>query len=85
MLDEYWSANPDVQSVPIYQASGLAMKALSVYQTYIEMMNDDIKKAFQVNNMLKNPPVVAFRHSLPNDSCATWTLRLPISLMISST
>lgn len=51
MLDEYWSANPEVQSVPIYQASGLAMKALSVYQTYIEMMNDDIKKAFQVNTM----------------------------------
>jgi cysteinyl-tRNA synthetase len=28
--------------VPIYQASGLARKALSVYQTYIEAMNDDM-------------------------------------------
>lgn len=48
MLDEYWSMNPEIQSIPIYQASGLAMKALSVYQTYIEMMNNDIKRAFQV-------------------------------------
>lgn len=35
--------------MPIYQASGLAQKALTVYQTYIEMMNDAIKAAFQVN------------------------------------
>lgn len=31
------------------QASGLARKALSVFQTYIEMMNDDIKTAFAVS------------------------------------
>jgi len=34
--------------VPIYQASGLAAKAMTIYQTYIEMMNEDIRKAFQV-------------------------------------
>ena len=32
--------------MPIYQASGLATKALSVYQAYIEMMNEDIRTAF---------------------------------------
>lgn len=32
------------------QASGLARRAISVYKTYIEMMNDDIKKAFQIVN-----------------------------------
>lgn len=32
------------------QASGLARRAISVYQAYIEMMNDDIKAAFNVAN-----------------------------------
>lgn len=32
------------------QASGLARRAISVYQAYIEMMNDDIKRAFTVAN-----------------------------------
>ncbi len=34
--------------MPIYQASGMMRKALTVYQTYVEMMNEDIKKVFQV-------------------------------------
>ena len=43
-----------MQGVPIYQASGLATKALSVYQAYIEMMNDDIRTAFdQVTHTLQ--------------------------------
>ena len=48
ILEEYWNRNPQLQAVPIYQASGLAAKAMTIYQTYIEMMNDDIRKAFQV-------------------------------------
>lgn len=32
------------------QASGLARRAMGVYQAYIEMMNDDIKAAFTVAN-----------------------------------
>ena len=48
ILEEYWERNPELQGVPIYQASGLARRALSFFQTYIEMMNDDIKAAFQV-------------------------------------
>lgn len=49
ILEECWSNSPELQNVPIYQASGLARRAISVYQTYIEMMNDDIKAAFQVS------------------------------------
>lgn len=48
ILEEYWDAHPDLHGVPIYQASALATRALSIFQTYIEMMNDDIKLAFQV-------------------------------------
>ena len=46
ILEDHWRRNKDMQGVPIYQASGLATKALSVYQAYIEMMNDDIRTAF---------------------------------------
>ncbi|KAL3156673.1 hypothetical protein ABBQ38_000954 [Trebouxia sp. C0009 RCD-2024] len=50
ILEECWNNSPELQNVPIYQASGLARRAISVYQTYIEMMNDDIKAAFQASN-----------------------------------
>ena len=45
LLDEYWELQPELQGIPIYQASGLARRALSVFQTYVEMMNDEIKQA----------------------------------------
>ncbi len=48
MLDEYWQAHPELQHVPIYQASGQMRKSMRVFETYVEMMNDDIKAAFQV-------------------------------------
>lgn len=44
ILDEYWEAHPDLQEVPIYYASMLAKRCMSVYQTYINMMNDNVKK-----------------------------------------
>jgi len=53
ILNDYWEAHPEIHNVPIYQASGLARRALSVYQTYIEMMNDDIKEAFEAEH--RNP------------------------------
>lgn len=48
ILEDHWNRSPDLQSVPIFSASGLASQSLKVYQTYIEMMNDAIKQAFQV-------------------------------------
>ncbi len=56
ILEEYWERNPALRGVPIYQASGLAQKALTVYQTYIEMMNDAIKAAFQARAPPAHPP-----------------------------
>ncbi|KAJ1673723.1 endoribonuclease ysh1, partial [Spiromyces aspiralis] len=50
ILDEYWSKHPEVESVPIYFASSLAKRCMAVFQTYIHMMNDHIKKQFQKSN-----------------------------------
>ncbi|KAI9584234.1 cleavage and polyadenylation specificity factor 73 [Glossina fuscipes] len=56
ILDEYWSQNPDLHDIPIYYASSLAKKCMAVYQTYINAMNDKIRRQIAVNN-----PFV-FRH-----------------------
>ena len=50
ILDEHWQANPDLHSIPIYFASKLAAKALRIYQTYINMMNDRIREAIAISN-----------------------------------
>ncbi|ORX58037.1 Metallo-hydrolase/oxidoreductase [Hesseltinella vesiculosa] len=50
ILDEYWDAHPELDSVPIYYASSLAKKCMAVYQTYINMMNARIRKQFAVSN-----------------------------------
>ncbi len=34
--------------MPIYQASSMMSKALTVYQTYVESLNEDIKRVFHV-------------------------------------
>lgn len=47
ILEEYWSKHPELHGVPIYQASGLARRAMTVYRSYIEMMNDDIREALK--------------------------------------
>lgn len=58
ILDEYWSLHPELQEVPIYYASTLAEKCMSVYQTHVNAMNDKIKRQIA----LKNPFV--FKHIL---------------------
>ncbi|CAH1767085.1 2575_t:CDS:10, partial [Entrophospora sp. SA101] len=50
ILDEYWEAHPELESVPIYYASSLAKKCMAVYQTYINMMNSRIRKQFAISN-----------------------------------
>ncbi|CAI8493566.1 unnamed protein product [Hanseniaspora opuntiae] len=50
ILDEYWAENNDelgFGKVPIYYASDLAKKCLNVFQTYINMMNDNIRAKFR--------------------------------------
>lgn len=56
ILDEYWSMHPELQDIPIYYASSLAKKCMAVYQTYINAMNDKIRRQIAINN-----PFV-FRH-----------------------
>ncbi|KAI8577602.1 hypothetical protein K450DRAFT_212694 [Umbelopsis ramanniana AG] len=50
ILDEYWEAHPELDSIPIYYASSLAKKCMAVYQTYINMMNARIRKQFAISN-----------------------------------
>ncbi|XP_065207621.1 cleavage and polyadenylation specificity factor 73 [Planococcus citri] len=50
MLDEYWASHPELHDIPIYYASSLAKKCMAVYQTYINAMNDRIKRQIAVNN-----------------------------------
>ena len=57
ILDEYWSNHPELQNIPIYYASPLAKRCLSVYETYTLSMNDRIQNA-------KSNPFV-FKHISP--------------------
>ncbi|KAG0168741.1 endoribonuclease ysh1 [Apophysomyces sp. BC1034] len=50
ILDEYWEAHPELDSIPIYYASSLAKRCILVYQTYINMMNARIRKQFTISN-----------------------------------
>lgn len=50
ILDEYWQSRPQLHSVPIYYASALAKKCMAVYQTYVSMMNEKIRKQFATSN-----------------------------------
>lgn len=48
--DEYWQNHPELHDIPIYYASSLAKKCMAVYQTYVNAMNDKIRKAININN-----------------------------------
>lgn len=63
ILEELWEQTPALRGVPIYQASGQAKRALSIFQTYIEMMNDDIRRAFKVSFMSAD----GSRHLIPEN------------------
>jgi cleavage and polyadenylation specificity factor subunit 3 len=47
ILEEHWERNPDLQRIPIYYASNLARKCMVVYNTYINSMNDNIKRIWR--------------------------------------
>ena len=50
ILDEYWAAHPELHEVPIYYASSLAKKCMAVYQTFVNAMNEKIRRQIAVNN-----------------------------------
>ncbi|ELA48182.1 hypothetical protein VCUG_00420 [Vavraia culicis subsp. floridensis] len=69
ILEDYWDRNPHLHNIPIYYASALANRCLSIYQAYTHMMNLKIKKdAFNFkhirnlksvdNHLIKNACVV---------------------------
>lgn len=55
ILDEYWDKHPEYQQYPIYYASNLARKCMVVYQTYINTMNDNIKRIMYGSGDSSNP------------------------------
>jgi cleavage and polyadenylation specificity factor subunit 3 len=50
ILDEYWDQHPELHDIPIYYASSLAKKCMAVYQTYVNAMNDRIRKQIAISN-----------------------------------
>ena len=50
ILDEYWQQHKDLHKVPIYYASDLAKRCMAVYQRYIYMMNESIRKKMADSN-----------------------------------
>lgn len=48
--DEYWSQHPELHEIPVYYASSLAKKCMAVYQTYVNAMNDKIRRQIAINN-----------------------------------
>jgi cleavage and polyadenylation specificity factor subunit 3 len=53
ILDEYWQNSPELQNVPVFYASRMATKALRVYQTFINMMNQHIRDLSDISNPFK--------------------------------
>ncbi|KAF3926828.1 hypothetical protein ABW20_dc0101750 [Dactylellina cionopaga] len=47
ILEEYWETHERYRQYPIYYASSLARRCMTVYQTYIHAMNDNIKSLFR--------------------------------------
>ncbi|KAJ4520072.1 endoribonuclease ysh1, variant 2 [Exophiala dermatitidis] len=47
ILEDYWSKHPELQKYPIYYTGNTARKCMVVYQTYINAMNDNIKRIFR--------------------------------------
>ena len=47
ILEDYWQRHPELQKIPIYYTGNTARKCMVVYQTYINAMNDNIKRIFR--------------------------------------
>ncbi|CXI87795.1 cleavage and polyadenylation specificity factor, putative [Plasmodium berghei] len=52
ILEEHWNRNPNLQKIPIFYISSMATKSLCIYETYINLCSDFIKK---IVNEGKNP------------------------------
>ncbi|CAD2099708.1 cleavage and polyadenylation specificity factor subunit 3, putative [Plasmodium vinckei brucechwatti] len=52
ILEEHWDRNPHLQKIPIFYISSMATKSLCIYETYINLCSEFIKK---IVNEGKNP------------------------------
>eukprot|EP00747_Dinoflagellata_sp_TGD_P147328 gnl/TRDRNA2_/TRDRNA2_176804_c1_seq2.p1 gnl/TRDRNA2_/TRDRNA2_176804_c1~~gnl/TRDRNA2_/TRDRNA2_176804_c1_seq2.p1 ORF type:complete len:600 (-),score=-40.24 gnl/TRDRNA2_/TRDRNA2_176804_c1_seq2:464-2263(-) len=50
LLENFWEKNSSIQHVPIYEINSIAAHTVSLYQSYIDAMNDEIKKMFKFRN-----------------------------------
>lgn len=50
IMNEYWAKNPDIQHVPIFYSGSLAQKSLTVFQTYRNLMSDDLRRDLESGN-----------------------------------
>ena len=50
LLEEYWGNHPELHRFPIFYASPLAKRCMTVYQTYVNQMNDKIKNKVAQGN-----------------------------------
>lgn len=50
IIDEHWKKHPDLHSYPVYYASSLAKKCMTVYKTYTNMMNERVQKQTETEN-----------------------------------
>lgn len=57
ILEEYWEAHRELQTIPIYYASSLAQRCMKLYQTFVSSMNDRVK---QQHDNHKNPFVFKY-------------------------
>ena len=50
ILEEHWAKTAEIQQIPIYHASRLAARSLSIYRGFINSMNDRMKKLNDISN-----------------------------------
>ena len=50
ILDEYWQCHTELHKIPIYYASQLAKKCMTVYQSHTNQMNARIREQIKVSN-----------------------------------
>ena len=65
ILDAYWRDHPELHKVPLYYASGIAKRCMRIYQTYINMMNENIRDAHATG---RNPWEFEFVRNLPSSA-----------------
>lgn len=50
ILEDYWERHPEMRGVPVFQAAGMARKSLTIYATYVNMLNEELRVAFDAGN-----------------------------------